>query len=345
MAISRNSDGASSPGASRWLAVVQFAMGAGLVVGLGLLVLALWPRRAPPPGWTVVRPPEDVMALAYYQDALWSGGRDGLCVIHLDTLEVESVRVPGAPRGLVYALLVDPEKQVLWVGHKDGLSRYDGVTWRTWATAEGLGDREVLALASDPDGGLWIGTAHGLSRWHDGQWFNYTQADGLAGEAVSVIYRDSTGRWWFGNGHSTDGGLSFFEGGLWHAYSPSDGLAHPMVNAIVEEPDGPLWFGTGFASRGGLTAFDGTRWWTLTVDDGLAGPKVRSLFVDSQGGLWVGSEYDGVAHRTATGWKVFTPRDGLAGWEVKAMWEDPVGNLWLGTENGLTRVADRVWQQ
>ena len=137
MVTSQKSESESLANPPRWLAVVQFLVGAGLVGGLGVLILALWPRQSPPPGWTRVSPPEDVMALSYYRGTLWSGGRDGLSVVDLDTLEVEPVRTPGAPRGLVYALLLDPDEQTLWVGHKDGLSRYDGASWKTWTVADG----------------------------------------------------------------------------------------------------------------------------------------------------------------------------------------------------------------
>ena len=52
----------------------------------------------------------------------------------------------------------------LWVGTRQGLAGFDGVTWQNFS-GDLLPNPGVLALASDADGALWIGTMDGLTQY------------------------------------------------------------------------------------------------------------------------------------------------------------------------------------
>lgn len=328
----------------RWKAAAQFALGVLVIAAISALAWSLRPRLEPPPGWQHIRTSGDVMALAYYQDAVWAGGRNG--VVRMDPESgalLETVQIEKQGFRFVTSLLVTREA-TLWVGHSRGASRFDGATWQTWDAAGELPSDRVHALLQSRDGALWIGTEQGLVRYQDGGHPDggatvFTQADGLASDTVSVLFEDSRGILWAGNGVKIEGGLSAWDGVTWRTYAVSTGLVHPMVNAILEDREGALWFGTGFAARGGVSRFDGTQWTALTRADGLAGEKVRSLFQDADGVIWVGSEYDGIARSTEHGWQVWDGKSGLSGMEIKAIMQTPTGDLWLGTENGITRIT------
>ncbi len=66
----------------------------------------------------------------------------------------------------VTALAVAPNGDV-WVGHHFvGVSRWDGVRWRTYTEEDGLPQDSVWAIAVGPDGVVWIGTeGEGLWRF------------------------------------------------------------------------------------------------------------------------------------------------------------------------------------
>ncbi len=339
-----------------WRSVVQFLAGIAVVAAIGGLVWLLRPRAALPPGWQHVDTSGDVMALAWYGDALWAGGARGLVRVDAATGAVlEEVLVAGERLRYVSDLLVTREGG-LWVAHAGGASAFDGAAWRTLTRAEGLPEGRILALAEEaPDvpasgagapgagtpasSALWIGAERGLARCAEGACRVFTRQDGMASDLVSALLVDSGGRLWAGNGLGTEGGLSVWDGATWRTVTVEDGLAHPMVNAILEDREGALWFGVGFAARGGANRWDGVRWQTFTEADGLAGPKVRSLFEDAAGGLWFGSEYNGVARYAAGQWLALEREDGLSGSEVKCMAQTPDGALWFGTESGLTRIS------
>jgi ligand-binding sensor domain-containing protein len=53
----------------------------------------------------------------------------------------------------------------VWFGTTGGASRFDGETWTTYTTADGLAHDQVNAIAIGPDGAVWFGTSGGVSRY------------------------------------------------------------------------------------------------------------------------------------------------------------------------------------
>ncbi len=333
------------PARSGWRQTLYFLAGIGVVVVLGLLVIRLRPPPKLPDGWSRLVPPHDVMALLEYRDRIWSGGRDGLVVLDRETGALLEEVLADATIAYVTGMAVSSYDDSLWVGHRGGVSRFDGTTWVTQGTDAG----RVLALLVDRNGALWVGTEQGLAYLRDGTWIQFTSADGLASDSVSYLFEDSQGRIWAGAGYAYEGGVSVYEEGAWKPSDVQEHLPHPYLNAMLEDDDGTLWYGAGFSSYGGVAIHNGSGWRTLTVDDGLAGAKVRYLFRDAADAIWVGSEYNGIVwmgpDTPASGWRTFTPKEGLAGLEVKAMLQDSQGNLWIGTEAGLTRISHDAWMQ
>ena len=329
----------SSPRSRRVrVGILQFGFGAFLIVGL--TVVLQWKLRRPPlpPGWTIIRPPHEVSALAVQGDVVWAGGQDGLVAIDRKAARVRP-GLPGQPRlGNVKDLLVDRHGR-LWIAHGGGLTRYADGEWQNYSEAEGFLPGQAAALWEDHAGAIWIGYEQGVERYDGRSSQIYIARDGLGLSAVDVIFQDRDGVMWFGSSSPVQGGLTSFDGRTWRTYSTRDGLAHNSINQIIQDRQGALWFATGFASRGGASRLADGRWTTWTRQDGLAGEKVRSLLEDQAGRFWFGSEYDGVAVYDDAVRKVLTPKQGLAGWEVKEMVQDSDGAYWLGTEDGINRIS------
>jgi len=219
----------------------------------------------------------------------------------------------------------------LWFGTRGngGISRYDGKTWSTFTTNEGLAGNQIGELFQDRDGVLWFGTLGGGVSRYDGKTFtNFTIEDGLCGDYVSSIIQDPEGHFWFG----TENGVSRYDG---QTFTPKDGLADGRVGPSFQDQDGNLWFGTYYNSDG-ITRFDGQTWTTFTTQDGLATNSVASILQDRNGDLWFAgrggvSRYDGQVFQT------LTIRDGLRGDYVRHVFEDRSGNIWFSTTRGVTR--------
>lgn len=120
---------------------------------------------------------------------------------------LEDVRVAYNPNYIV-ALLVDRTGAV-WAGTwGGGLTRFDGVTWRTFTKADGLPANHVFALAEGSLGEIWVGTSRGLGKY-DGQDFTaYGKKDGLFADTVFALSVEPGGSAWVGG----------FGGAVWFPY-------------------------------------------------------------------------------------------------------------------------------
>ena len=64
----------------------------------------------------------------------------------------------GLSQNTVYQILQD-RKGFMWFGTKDGLNRYDGLSFRVYKKENsGLGKNFITALYEDRRGNIWIGT-------------------------------------------------------------------------------------------------------------------------------------------------------------------------------------------
>jgi signal transduction histidine kinase/CheY-like chemotaxis protein/streptogramin lyase/HPt (histidine-containing phosphotransfer) domain-containing protein len=182
--------------------------------------------------------------------ALWFTVRDGGLYRRAPGGAYEAVQVPGQTF-TNSRLLVDHDKN-LWVSGDNGLSCWDGASWRTFTTADGLADNEPYYLCEDHHGRIWFGyhSSRGLT-CYDGRAFrNYTTSDGLFNDAVYSLGVDRDDNVWIG----TARGVDRFDGKLFVNYGVSEGYASAESNAggFLADADGTLWFGT----AGGLSHYD-----------------------------------------------------------------------------------------
>jgi len=163
-----------------------------------------------------------------------------------------------------------------------GVSKFDGETWTTYNTDDGLASNEVWAIASDGEGNLWFGTSRGVSKFDGANWSTYTRCDGLAGNKITAIAVDSDGTKWF----VTDKGLSRFDGINWTTYVPPEQGVR-IIDVDIDS-EGNVWF---VAPAIFLTKFDGDTWVTYTPMEGLNYEyMVMSIAVDSKGNVWAGTD-------------------------------------------------------
>lgn len=302
-----------------------------------------------PPGWTIIRPPSDVLAVVIHGDSVFAAGRDGVAVI--DRVRgVQTGTVANEPMfAFVRALAVDPEGE-LWVGHEKGLTRCTvrGGTrpGRTFTREDGLPGLSIQALRFDRAGRLWIGTDRGAAIMDGDHIRSLAGIQGLPEEKISVVFEDPDGGIWVGTNAAPRGGLYVLRepNAPATAHTTAEGLPHNGVTDIACGAAGEVLVATGLIDRGGLAIFrrhaDGG--WrqaeVITKGDGLAGEKARSIFRDRRGVTWCGSEYDGLAYRSTGSWKVLSTLQGLPHNEVRVIVEDGDGAVWLGTMDGILKL-------
>ncbi|HMC37949.1 MAG TPA: two-component regulator propeller domain-containing protein, partial [Actinomycetota bacterium] len=263
-------------------------------------------------------------ARAIYQDsagAIWFGTCGG-GVVRRDA-SGDTTFTGSLPSPYVSAVCAD-RSGALWFGTDRGATRYDGVTWTTFDTSNGLACDTVQTLSVGPLGRMWFGTTRGLASYDGSSWSTYhISPDGLLGENIHALLADHSGSLWVG----TNAGANRFDGQRWIQY-PAPELPS-TVHAIAEDHAGRIWFGT----SDGLRVLDGGSWRCYTSSDpGLKDNWIGSILVDHLGIVWVGTQR-GVSRFDGTSWVGVTDAVtglNLAGLSAGSMWEDLAGDLWFG---------------
>lgn len=297
-------------------------------------------------------PSSSVNAIA--QDAqgyLWLGTDDGLARFDGVGFKVwrhdpaDSASLPG---NLVQALHVDARGRV-WVameGHGMALLLPDGVHFRRYDhdTTPGLGEDDVFAIDSTPDGALWIGTyGGGLYRLDVRNVLTHFQprADdphSLPDANVLALSVDAQGQPWVG---TTLGAARWNGRGFDTVDAP--GVHGAMVFAIFPQADGSVLFGTSAGLY--LRQVDG-RVLALHWNADPANPRITGILRDRDGGWWLSAP--GLLRRRAWALDDAQPAQpvqlpGTSTQRVMALLQDREGSVWFGVRNGgLAQLAPQA---
>lgn len=323
------------------------------------------PSRA---NWRSYSSAQSVRDTAVWGDFLWAATEGGLVVQDLPSgASVRFDVTHGLPANRLTAVEIGRDGRV-WVGTANsGVGRYDGATWTTFGTADGLPSNEINDLLVDGAGVVWAATAEGLARF-DGQGWQKVRL-GLFDFSRPVVRQlAQSGRGLYA---ATASGLWFFPGREWVVYTMRDGLPQEDVLAVAVTPDEQVWVGTEL----GLARFDGlSRWERFGAAEGLPNAAVSLLEPRPDNSVWVGFEggeigqFDGVRHtavslpdervqsitqngsevlvgsdkglvrQTATGWEGISqnwPQD-FAGQELAGLVTQDTA-VWLAGSGGLSR--------
>lgn len=244
----------------------------------------------------------------------------------------------GLPHQQVGTIAQD-KKGYIWIGTRNGLSRYDGYTLTNYfhdpTDARSLFCNFITCLYADTRGRLWVGTNNGIGLYHPATDSFERKACGIG--AVQDIVETSDRR-------IVAGGSNLY------VYDERRGqfallplLDRDYVVSLAADRHGRLWVATNHGIgcyTGGLRHMTRVRGLgTASFLDGTDG-SIAPMTFDSHDRLWVGRNGKGVlCHDMATGRN--TVLDDLDGGQntVRAITEDRHHNIWLGTEKGLVIIG------
>ncbi len=244
---------------------------------------------------------------------VWAGTHAGVCRFDgekfvpfaLPRVQVEKPESRFSP-DVVFAIHEDREGN-LWFGTDgEGAHKWDGESFTSYTTSDGLGGNLVRSIAQDRHGRMWVGSdGGGVSRFDGAEWRTFTTKDGLTGDRVYEILEDSAGNMWF----STLGaGASRWDGKEFRPFGVAQGLdtnrfACPCgsgftfgtchgpggghVQEFFEDRDGVLWFGC----SGGLFRLEGERLVNVTREgpwkaEAQQAADPMASFAHLMGGEW-----------------------------------------------------------
>ncbi len=227
----------------------------------------------------------------------------------------------GLPHNTVHRVLAS-RGGYLWIGTQEGLVRFDGVRFKTFAQRDtpGLGNNQINALLEDQEGAIWVGTALGVSRMAGGA-FEPVDLGGRA--AVTSLAADGEGGLWVAT--EARGVLHVPAPGSGPA-SPLAGLPDPRVQAMARQGE-TLWLG----GYGGLQRLQDGRLDRIGTSFPADVPVTR-LLAARDGALWIGTAAGLARFHEGAAEAERVPQVG-ASW-ISALLEDRSGAIWAATENG-----------
>jgi ligand-binding sensor domain-containing protein/signal transduction histidine kinase/DNA-binding response OmpR family regulator len=246
----------------------------------------------------------------------------------------------GLPQNTVSCILQDNQGFV-WFGTKDGLSRYDGYSFRNFRhnkeDAGSIGNNFIRSLFQEENSDIiWVGTDEGAYRYHPDtetfSRFDLHTDNGIGIEKeVNDINSDREGNLWF----AVDWQGVFL-------YKPRQNeLIFYKLNAIVNawsiciDRDDNVWIGT---HGGGLNRYDrkNDRFETI-LESKTVGADIYCLFHDNYNDLLIGSANGGVKKLSMIDKQVkplfdSEVKDRLF---VRSIIRKSDNELYIGTESGV----------
>ena len=279
------------------------------------------------------------------QGRAWVGHDRGLSVCDDTACTTYDKYNSGIPGEEVEEVVVAGDGRV-WLASRDagglgeGVTVYNGATWTTYTTADGLAEDRVMSMAEDLNGHLWFGHEgdkvsefDGVSNWT----IHYNVA--LGSWPIGGIAADDAGNIWF----VTQKTAVLFDGTYFYRYYPYDPL-FPYLQDIAIDGAGRPWV----ASLTGLWTFDGANWTRYhDGNSGLLDDTMRAVTAQGEK-VWVGyadsPQADGLTQFDGSDWTHYDTVDSLP--PITAQFgaaADREGRVWFGASVGAVSFDCMAW--
>ncbi|MFN8305804.1 MAG: two-component regulator propeller domain-containing protein [Ferruginibacter sp.] len=275
--------------------------------------------------------------------------------------------------------IIQDRKGFIWIGTREGISKYDGNLFTSFTTANGLSDNLVNDFFESENGTLYIATNDGTVVIADGN--KLTPCIRAPGTIINRFFRTTNGRVLVSTDHH---GLAEFRNNQLHAISQP--FPHSVYGEIINLNDSLLLvagdssldvisnryalYSSSGITNGNFTdyqlfidsrkriwagAYSGLQQIAWPVEKGqqlrfiplppafhipeLTKNTITAIFEDKEQVCWIGTSKGLVRIDPDGSHQVFTKQDGLADDFISCIFQDREKNLWFGTLGGVTKLV------
>lgn len=240
----------------------------------------------------------------------------------------------GLPHHQISSLAFDHDG-LLWIGTRNGLTRYDGYSFTTYYNRtddpSSINHNFIRCIFVDKDNNVWIGSDKEICRYRRDT-DDFERYD-VGGDHITHISQT-------GNGSIVAAGsrvylLTAGQKKFRSTQNPRDGY----VVGLAVSPDNRIFV----ATNKSIAYYSAEMTMETMMDnslycDFLSGfDAIAPLYFDSRKRLWIGRDGHGVMYvDESTGASRIYPAEILSSGTIRTITEDAYGLIWLGTENGIT---------
>ena len=234
----------------------------------------------------------------------------------------------GLPDNAIRSIFED-SRGYLWIGTDAGVSRWDGETFSTFNTLDGLAGNKVWWIDEDKYGNIWFACFGGGISQFDGRHFiSYTSKDGLVDNSVRVVlYSDAFDCLLIG----TNKAISVLKDSVFYNFSKQNGKlpSEVIITSVLADSYKAIFMD--FRDKHYIMRMndEGEPVLVNVEKNWLDKYKVSSCFINSFGDTIIGWKRKGIAIYNGNSIKEI---DKIG--QVFGIAEDGFNNIWIASWNG-----------
>lgn len=280
-------------------------------------------------------PDEKVQCLATDQENNMLIGTNDNGLLIFKTFQFEYFPLPDQFAAKRFNALAQTPDGKFWIGTETGLVQTDD-SWsspKLYASAHGLIDPNINAIAVDRSQTLWIGTEFGglFSFTDRSSSFNshFYINQYITQYKITDLCVDQENNLWIG---TLDGLLRYnISQNELERFSQRDGLPSNHISTVSPGKSGGVF--VGLVGRGAV------RIEKEKVKPLISSGTPSTFFEDRSGAIWIGMEGEGIHLINHHGQNLhLTKNDGLLSDAVSTIDQDPSGIIWIGSALGISKL-------
>lgn len=234
----------------------------------------------------------------------------------------------GLPNNAIRSIFED-SRGYMWIGTDAGVSKWDGETFKTYNTLDGLAGNKVWWIDEDKDGNLWFACfGGGISKFDGNIFISYTSNDGLVDNSVRVVkYSTALDCLLVGTNKS----ISVLKDSVFYNFSKQNGelKSDVIITSILADSNKAVFID--FLSNYYRLSINNDNVPVLSSmkNTWLDSYNVSSCFINSFGNTIIGWEREGIAIYNGDSTREINDIG-----QVLGMAEDCLENIWIASWNG-----------